>query len=268
VSDHGDERNDDEVLPFDVERERLPTWAQVSSALVIVVGVLVAAHLVSMLVFLPFLVASSLGRRFASTASHVEVDADGLMLDGRRIPRGDILDVFLDESEPRAAVAFGERAELAVLYFPNADQARRFADALTASTEEGQRAMVVGYMPRPVDALASLRFIAITLTFVATGAWIGLSVLVFFLFGASAFVRAKQVIARADGFEIRSVLGRRAHAYADVESVDVDAGVIGMKGGEEVAVPRAALRDTTLASPPWLDRARTRMLERIRARKG
>ena len=74
----------EESLPFDVELERLPTWVHVSWALVILVGVLVATHLVHMLVFLPFLVASSVGKRFASIARHVVVGPDTLFSAGAK----------------------------------------------------------------------------------------------------------------------------------------------------------------------------------------
>ncbi|MDF2695990.1 MAG: hypothetical protein K0S65_4373, partial [Labilithrix sp.] len=62
--EHENERDDDESSPFDVELERLPVWTHVASALVIVTGVLIAFRLVPMVALLPFLVASSLGRRF------------------------------------------------------------------------------------------------------------------------------------------------------------------------------------------------------------
>jgi hypothetical protein len=254
----------DEALPFDVELERLPAWVHVSSALVILVSVLVATRLVHMLVLLPFLVASSLGRRFASSTTHVEVDGNGLDLGGRAIPRSEIVDVWVDDdrTEPRVTVAFGADVVLAVLHFQNPAQAKRFGEALDDQAEP--RAMVVGHRPRPVDLLASLRFVAIAAAFFGTGSVYGLFALAFFAFGAWTVVQAKQVIATARGFEVRSVLGIQSYGYADVESVDTEAGVIALKGGREISLHRSSLRDTTLATAGWLERARTRVLERIR----
>jgi hypothetical protein len=256
--------NDDEGLPFDVEREQLPVWVQISSALVVVTGILIAVRLVPMLVLLPFLVASSIGRRFASSATHVEVEESGLDLGGRIIPRSSIVDVWVDDdaTEPRATVALGENTELAVLHFENREQALRFGEAL--ALKDG--AAVAGHRPVPADLLASLRFVAIAAAFVATGSWYGLFILVFFAFGAWNVVRAKQVVAFADRFTLHGLLGSRSYPYADIASVDVDAGVIALKDGSEVVVPRSSIRDTTLAAPAWLERAHARTLEQIRKR--
>jgi hypothetical protein len=259
---------DEEVLPFDVETEHLPWWAHVVSAIVIAVGVLVAARVVPMLAFLPLLVLSSINRRFTSSALRVEVDETSLALGDRRVSRGDVLDVWLvdDELEPRvtlAAASGGGAATVSVLHFQNREQARRFAGAVGAGS-----AVVAGHAPRPVDALSSLRFAAIALAFFATGSWFGALPLAFFALGARALLRAKQVVARTSGFEIRSAFGVRAYAYADVESVDVEAGVIVLEGGREIDVPRAAIRDATLATPSWLEQARARVLEPIARSRG
>ncbi len=277
-----DQRSDDarseaeESLPFDVELERLPTWVHVSSALVILVGLLVATHLVHMLVFLPFLVASSIGKRFASTAKHVVVEPSRLRLGEREIPRSEILDAWADEDdvEPRAAVAFGEAVEVAVLHFANREQARRFSEALAGdqrgtathdATNDG-RVFVVGHKPRPVDMLSSLRFVAIAAAFFGTGSTYGLFILLLFALGAWNIVRAKQLVARDTKLEIRTILGTEVHPYGEIESVDVDAGTIQLKSGAELHIPRSTLRDATLASPPWLERARTRVLARVRTK--
>ncbi len=144
----------------------------------------------------------------------------------------------------------------------NRAQAQRFGEAGSPA-----RAEVVGYKPVPMDMLGSLRFVAIAAGLLRrTGSWYGLFVLVFFAFGAWNVVRAKQLIARADGFEVRTVLGTESHAYAEVASVDLDAGVIALRSGPEIALPRGALRDPTLASPAWLERARTRVLGQVRQR--
>lgn len=261
-----DATDEDERLPFDVELERLPAWVHVASALVIVVGVLVATHVVHMLVFLPFLVASSVGKRFASVATHVVVGPESLALGGRTIPRRDVVDAWADDVEPRATVAFGDDVELAILDFQNREQARRFSEALApeADAESATRARVVGHKPRPLDMLASLRFVAIAAAFFSTGSWYGLFVLFFFALGTWNVLFAKQLVARRAELEVRTVLGARAFPYGDVASVDLDAGVIELSDGSEVRVPRSSLRDTTLASPAWLERARTRVLERVR----
>jgi hypothetical protein len=260
-------KEDDEALPFDVEIERLPTWAHAASGGVIAVGVLVAAGLIPMLAFLPVLVASSVGRRFASSAIHVEVDRDGLALGEREVARSEILDVWLDddETEPRVIVAIGAAhdgtapdVELTVLHFQNREQARRFASAFGKSV-----AVVAGHKPRWVDALSSLRFVAIAAAFFGTRSWYGVLALALFFASGYAFVRAKQIVARADAFDVRTAFGTRTHAYADVEAVDVEAGVIGLPKGAELRLSRGAVRDTTLASPAWLDRARRRALLQI-----
>jgi len=237
----------EESLPFDVELERLPTWVHVSSALVILVGVLVATHLVHMLVFLPFL----------------------------EIPRSGVLDGWADEDEvePRAAVAFGEAVEVAVLHFANREQARRFSEALatdqrgtaTHDATNDKHVLVVGHKPRPIDMLSSLRFVAIAAAFLGTGSTFGLFVLLFFALGAWNIVRAKQLVAKRTELEIRTILGVEVHPYGEIENVDVDAGIIQLKSGAELDIPRSTLRDATLASPLWLERARTRVLTRVRA---
>lgn len=259
------DNDDDDGLPFDVELERLPVWTHITSALVVVTGVLIAFRLAPMVALLPFLVASSLGRRFASSARHVVVDGNGIDLGGRTIARADLVDVWVDDdaTEPRATLAFGKDIELALLHFVNREQARRFGGAFTNG---GLRAAVVGHKPVPVDMLASLRFVAIAAGFFGTGSWYGLFVLVFFALGAWNVVRAKQLVARSDGFEVRTLLGTESHTYAEVASVDLDAGLIALKSGVEITLPRGALRDPTLASPAWLERARTRVLGQVRQR--
>ncbi|HVH42560.1 MAG TPA: hypothetical protein VM925_09455, partial [Labilithrix sp.] len=246
--------DESERLLFDVELERLPAWVHASSAAVVLVGALVAAHVVHMLFVLPFLVASAVGRRFTSSAVHVEVDAGELDLGKRHIPRSEVLDVWADgddAADPRVTVAFGSDVELAILHFADPDQARRFADAL-AGAEGPARALVAGYAPRLIDTLSSLRFVALAAAFFATGARYGLFLLGFFALGAWALVRARQIVAKADRFELRTLFGVTSHPYANVEGVDVEAGIVRFKDGTELEVPLGALRDPTLASPAWV----------------
>jgi len=259
--------SEEETLPFDVEVERLPAWVHVSSALVIVVGVLVAARLVPMLAFLPFLVASSVGRRFTSIATHIEVDEHGLDLGGREIPRSEIVDVWLDDdrSEARATVAFGDRVELAILHFENREQAKRFVDALQPKGGDERHSPVAGHVPRPIDWLSSLRFVAIAAAFFGTGSPLGAVVLAIFAFGAWRIVRARQLVVRADRLEIRSALGVSARPCSDIVRVDIEDGVLHLRGGGELHIPRSALRDTVLGSGPWLERARRRVLSHVAA---
>ena len=258
-----------ESLPFDVEREGHAAWVYVTFGLVIVIGILVGAGLVPMLAFVPFLVASALGRRFASSATHVEVDENGLELGGRSIGHTEILDVWvdLDEIEPRATVAIGQDAELAVLHFANREQARRFGEAL-ATFSDDRPTVVAGYNPRFFDALASVRFVAVAIAFAGTGAWYGLFALAFFAVGARMLVLAKQVVVQRSSLEIRTLFGTRVHAYSDIERVDVQAGIVGLRNGEKLRIGRFDLCDTTLSSPAWLERARTRALEHMRERLG
>lgn len=260
-------RDDDERLPFEVELERLPLWAHVSSALVIVVGGLVASRLVHMLVLLPFLVASSLGRRLSTIATHLEVHERGVDLGGRTIARSDIVDVWVDDEggEPRVTVAFGDRVSLAVLHFPNLEQARRFSRALRPERAD-ERSPVVGHLPRPIDWLPSIRFVAIAAAFFGTGSSLGLLVLALFALGAWNILSARQIIARDDRVEIRSALGATSHPYDEIERVDVADGVLHLKDGEEITVPRSALRDPLLGSGPWLERARARVFTRVARR--
>lgn len=258
------EHESEEVLPFDVEIERMPTWVSVASGLVVVSGVAVAARLLPMFALIPWLVASSLTRRFLSSAVHVEV-ADGLTLGESKVPRAEILDVWLDEDPSEACVivarasqARAKNAELLVMHFENRDQARRFAEALGPCD-----AVVVGHAPRPIDALPSLRFAALAAAFFGTGSWFGFLALPFFALGVFSLVRAKQVIATNDRFELSSAFGSRSFAYRDVETVDIDGGVVQLEGGTEIAIERTSIRDATMAAPVWLDRARARVLRRI-----
>jgi hypothetical protein len=220
-----------------------------------------------MLALLPVLVLSSIGRRFSSVATHVDVEADGLLLGERRLASTQILDVWHDEArqgegtnEARVIVAIdaARGAELAILYFENSAQAKRFAEAFTPRTST-----FAGHRPRIIDALPSLRFVAIAGAFFGTGSWFGVLALGYFMLGALALGRAKQVIAKADGFEIHTLFGSRHEAYANVASVDADAGAVAMKDGSEIVIARAAIRDPMLGAPRWLDQARTRVLERI-----
>lgn len=255
--------DDDETLPFDVEVERYPLWAHAASGAVVVVGVLVAIGVAPMVAFLPFLLVSAMGRRFASAAMHVEVAPHTLTLGSREIPRDRVLDVWLDDAEHDARVIVAIRrdaggADLAILYFENREQARRFAGAFRDGS-----AVVAGHAPRAIDALPSLRFAALAVAFLGTKSFFGLVALAFFALGAMGWIRAKQILATSTGFEIRSLLGTSTYRYEDVASVDVGEGAIRMRDGTELTLPRASIRDVTLSAPAWLEAARSRVLRRI-----
>jgi hypothetical protein len=253
----------DASLPFDVAVDRMPVWALAASTLVIAASVLVALRLLPMLVVVPFLIASSLGRRFASVPTHVEVSDEALSLGDRVLPRAAIVDVWVDEdaSDPIAVVASGERVDVAIVHLDNGVQASRFGAALG----DEWRRRVVGHRVRPIDLLPSLRFVALAAAFAATGAPYGLLLLGVFALIAWPLVQAKQLVAGEHGFEVRTLLGVHAHAYDEVASVDPDAGVIALKDGAELRLPRGALRDAVGAAPPYLERARTRALLAVRA---
>lgn len=255
--------DDEETLPFDVEVERYPLWAHAASGAVVAVAALVAVGVAPMFALLPFLLVSAMGRRFASAAMHVEVGPSTLTLGNREIPRDRVLDVWFDGAEHDARVIVAIRrdaggADLAIMYFENREQARRFAGAFGDCP-----AVVAGHAPRAIDALPSLRFAALAVAFLGTKSWFGLAALAFFALGAMGWVRAKQALATSTGFELRSPLGSSTHRYEDVASVDVDAGVIRMRDGTELTVPRASIRDVTLCAPAWVETARSRVLRRI-----
>lgn len=255
--------DDDETLPFDVEVERYPLWAHAASGAVVVVGALVAIGVAPMVAFLPLLLVSAMGRRFASAAMHVEVGPNGVTLGNRDIPRDRLLDVWLDEAEHDARVIVAIRrdaggAELVIMYFENREQAQRFAGAFGDGP-----AVVAGHAPRAIDALPSLRFAALAVAFLGTKSWFGLVTLAFFVLGAMGWIGAKQIVATSTGFELRSLLGARTYRYEDVAGVDIDAAVIRMRDGTELTLPRASIRDVTLSAPAWLERARARVLRRI-----
>lgn len=262
------DRDDEEVLPFDVEIERLPTWVHVASGLVVVTGILVAARLVPMTALLPFLIASSVGRRFASSALHVEVRRTEVLLGERAVARSKVLDVStdLEGAEARVALAFAtgnDEVELAVLHFESREQARRFEAAFA---DDPRPAVVVGHRPRAIEALSSLRFVALAAAFFATGSRYGLFALVFFAFGAWAFARARQVVVRPDAFEVNTPFGKRSFSHASVARCETESGSVFLDDGQHIDLPKASFRDATLASPAWLDRARGRALDAIGAR--
>jgi len=247
-----------EELPFDVEVERRPVWANAAAALVVVTGAIAALRLAPAVLMLPFLVVSSIGRRFGSTPQHVVVLDDGALdVGGKVIARDDIRDVWLDEDplEPRVVVAHGGELALLALWFENREQARRFARGLKCHRE-----LVAGHRPPRMDLLAPLRFVAVTLVLLASHAWYGAFVLVFFAIELRAFLTARQLVVREDTFELRSVFDLESFSVASVVKVDVDEGVIVLRGERELRFASSNARDLHLAAPGWADRLRRRAL--------
>jgi len=220
------------------ELEEPPVWADAASALVFGVGVLVTAHVVPILALLPFLIASSLGRRLASRA--VEPDP------------ADVVDAWVPPEEPRVVLARGpiEAPRLEVLVFDTVEAARRFQETLPSPT-----AVVAGHAPVPRDALPSLRFVGIALAFVATGTWLGALTLVFFAHGALGLLRAKQIVVTEDRVVVRGLFGTRSYSKAEAAALDPDE-----------LVPVGAIRDRLLATPSWLEGARARALAALARR--
>lgn len=220
------------------ELEEPPLWADAASALVLGVAVLVAAHVAPMFALLPFLIASSLGRRLASRA--IEPDPT------------DVIDAWVPPDEPRVVLARGpvDAPRLEVLVFDTVEAARDFHETLPSPT-----AVVAGHAPVPRDALPSLRFVGIALAFVATGTWLGALTLAFFALGAHGLLRAKQVVVTDDRVLVRGLFGTRSYSKAEAAALDPDD-----------LVPIGAIRDRLLAAPSWLEGARARALVAITRR--
>lgn len=219
-----------------------------------------AARLVPMAAVLPFLIASSLGHRFGSSAIHAVVhEADGrLSLGGKSID--DVRDVWLsdDDAESRVVVAYGEERALAVLWFENREQAKRFARAFPERKE-----VVAGYRPRRLDLLSPLRFVAIAGAFFATGSWYGALALVFVPLAVRSFFTAKQLVVQGETFELRTAFDAETFRRDGVVRVDVDEGVIVMKGERELSFATPSSRDVHLMAPAWTDASRRRALKRL-----
>ncbi len=234
----------------------------VAAALVVVSAALATARLIPLAVALPFLIASSLGRRFASSAIHAEVTEEGqLELGGKRVD--DIREAWLEDGtdEPRVVVACGDARDLAVLYFENREQAKRFAGAFPGRTE-----LVVGYRPRRVDLLSPARFVAIAFAFASLGSWYGALTLVFVPLALRNFFGAKQLIVHGDTFELRTAFDAETFQRAGIVAVDIDDGIITLKGDRELKLASANVRDPHLNAPTWTDLKRRHALKHLASR--
>lgn len=250
----------------DVEVERLPGWVHVASAGVIVVGVLAAFQVVPMLALLPFLVASSVGRRFDARAVRVVVK-DGSVEAGGEVWRAtELRDVWLDDDEvtPRVVVALASGVR--VLRLRERPSARRLANWIASLVDGEARTVIAGVRPASVDVLGCLRFVAVAAAFVATGSRAGGLVLVFFAMGAWSLARARQLVVERDGFELRGLFTVARYAHGEVRSTAIDEGIVRLLDGREVTVARGALRDASGASAEWLVRARSRALAAVAER--
>lgn len=228
--------------------------------LVIVTTLGSISRLYPLAVGIPFLIASSLGNRFASSALHVEVDPEdgSLTFDGK--PVEDIRDVWLaDDVEPRVVVAHGEARSLAVLWFENRTQAKRFADAFT---DEQRKEIVAGYRPRKVDLLSPLRFVAIALAFFAVQSWYGGLALVFVPLALRNFWKAKQLVVHGETFELATAFDSETFRRDGITKVELDDGVITMKE-RELHFSITSARDAHLATPSWSEALRRRALRRL-----
>ena len=241
---------------FDAELERLPRWAHSISAAVVVASLLVAARIAPMFALLPFLVVSSIGRRFASSAVRLSIDTDALHLGDREIRRANILDVWLVDDDARATVGYrvGASTELAVLVFDDRELAARFVEAAGPS-----RAIVAGHRPRWVDALVSVRYLAIAVAFVATGSWFGAIALPLFLRGAWSFVRARSIVVDDTRVVVASAFAERSYARSAASAVDIESGTVTLEGEPT----KLDLRDALLEAPTWLRYARGRALSAL-----
>lgn len=217
-----------------------------------------AAKLYPLAVALPFLIASSLGNRFGSSAIEAVVSDGKLTLGGKPIP--DLRDVWLedDTDEPRVVIAYGESRTLAVLWFENRGQAKRFANEFPERKE-----IVAGYRPRKVDLLSPLRFVAIAAAFLTHGIWYGGLALFFVPIGLRGFLAAKQLVVHGDAFELRTAFDAETFRRESVVKVDVDEGVITLKGERELHFAARHARDVHLTAPPWADAIRRRALKRL-----
>jgi hypothetical protein len=229
----------------------------VASALVVVAALGSAAHLYPLAVSLPFLIASSLGHRFGSSAMQAVVTDGELTLDGKKID--DIRDVWLedDSDEPRVVVAHGEARKLAVLWFENRVQAKRFANEFPDRKE-----LVAGHRPSFVSLLAPLRFVAIAAAFLTHGSWYGGLALLFVPLGLRGFFAGKQLVVHGDTFELRTAFDAETFRREGIEKVDIDDGIITMKE-RELHFTSSESRDVHLAAPPWADAIRRRALRRL-----
>ena len=225
----------------------------------IVTSLLAAARVLPMVASLPFLVVSALGSRFGSSALNVVVDEEdgALELEGKPVAARD---VWLEDDgvEPRVVVAHGEDRALAALWFENREQAKRFAGAFPERTE-----IVAGYRPRTIDLLPPLRFIAIAIAFFANGSWHGALALIFVPLTMRSFFAARQLVVHGDTFELRAAFDAETFRRDGVVKVDVDEGVIVMKGDRELRFATANARDVHLTAPLWADAMRRRALKRL-----
>ena len=162
-----------------------------------------------------------------------------------------------DESAPRVVVATGEK--LFVLWFQNRTQAKRCASALL--DEKEPRTFVAGHRPRPIDLLASLRFIGIALPFLVEKSPLALLVLLIAAPSLLAFLRAQQVRAGDEGVSIRSWRGTTTIRWEEIERIDED--VLLLRDGRSITIARGSIRDVLLTTPAWTGDVHQRIVKRI-----
>lgn len=231
------------------------------SAITILIAVLAAVRVVSIpLLIIPFIL-SSIARRFAVVPADATIDADGLWLGDRlAAARADITDAWFDPDDRELRVIVAAKPDrLVVVHLPNAEQARRFADALAPASENAHR--VAGVRPGGLSALIPLRLFAVVVAFVVTSqSPSALLLALFFALGAYGFAIGTQVDAGPDTLELRSVRGITRIAYPDIATVDVEDGRIELEGGRTVSIPARVVRDPLLGTQDWTRRAHARAL--------
>ncbi len=261
-----DHRADDEALPFDAELEGAPSWVTASAALVIVIAGLVAVHIAPMFALLPFLIASSLGRRFSSTAVRVVIEPGRLLIGRRTINLEEIAHVWHDEREARVMIARPRSStrdvlDLEILQLDTESQGTRFVRELEARrpVHASPRVLAVaGVAPRPIDALGSLRFLALALVFFSTGSWLGVAILPLFgLYGLS-LLSSRQLIATDRELKIVAPLtATERHDRAGIRRIVRDRGDYGVEllDGRELLFKPRSIRDALMGSTSWTERA-------------
>ena len=230
-------------------------WGVVMSALAIVIAIAVALDKVtSLLLVIPF-GASTAARRFSVTPVAASIDADGLWFGDTLVaPRADIVDAWADpdDTDHRVSVAL-KSDELFIIHLVNAEQAKRFANELTAAKNTHA---VAGVRPRAIDAVYPLRLLAITGMLLATAGWKNppaALLVIFFALGAYGFVVATQIRSGPEGLTLRKFTGERIIPWSEVTE-DLLA-----------TLPARVVRNPLLATSAWTKKAHARVIDHARA---
>jgi hypothetical protein len=252
--------------------ERLPSWGIVMAALTVAVAALAALGAVpTPLLIVPF-VGTTLARRFAVTAIRAEINDDGLWLgEALAASRAEITDVWFDADDRELRVTVASKPDrLLVIHLPNAQQARRFVRVLLPEPHEHR---VAGVRPRLLHLLVPLRFLAVAIAFwVTSGSPVAALLALLFAVGAHGYVIGTQIDAGEGALELRTLRGTTRIAYADIASIEIDAGSIRLRSERTVALPARVVREPLAGTSAFTRRAHARALahlaERVRAARG